>query len=90
MIEPVTAIWIGCGALAAIILAKMMRLRQLQLIELLKSYVEAQAAWRRRKERAIAIASAQEKNAKLRERSSAPSRDTNVSPATESPQKAAA
>lgn len=48
----VVVLWLLCGLAAIMALVKMMRLRQLHLIELLKKYVELQAAWQRRMDRA--------------------------------------
>jgi len=60
MLNSITAIWIGCGVLAVFMLVKMMRLRQLSLIELLKKHVEIQAAWARRRDRALQIVAAEQ------------------------------
>jgi hypothetical protein len=45
-------LWLVFGLTAIMALVKMMRLRQLHLIELLKKYVELHAAWQRRMDRA--------------------------------------
>jgi hypothetical protein len=60
MLDSITVIWIGFGILAAFMLVKMMRRRQLYLIDLLKKHVEIQAAWSRRRERAAQIAAAEQ------------------------------
>ena len=75
MLEPVTAIWIACGCIASLLLCSMMRRRQQQLIELLKSYVDVQSSWTRRKERAAAIAKKYAKKAKRYEQYTLQSRD---------------
>ncbi len=59
MLNTITAIWLGFGVLAVFMLVKMMRRRQLYLIELLKKHVEIQAIWARRRDRALAIAAAE-------------------------------
>ena len=60
MLNNITAIWIGCGILAVFMLVKMMRLRQLYLIELLKKHVKIQAHWARRRDRALQIVAAEQ------------------------------
>jgi hypothetical protein len=60
MLNSITAIWLGCGILAVFMLVKMMRRRQLYLIDLLKAHVEIQAAWARRRDRALEIAAAEQ------------------------------
>jgi hypothetical protein len=59
MLNIITVIWIGFGILAVFMLVKMMRRRQLYLIDLVKKHVEIQAAWARRRERALQIAAAE-------------------------------
>lgn len=53
-------LWLGCGIFAAAALLRMMRRRQLVLIELLKSYVDRQVQWNRRRTKAAAIMAADE------------------------------
>lgn len=53
-------LWIGCGVFAAAALLRMMRRRQLVLIGLLKSYVDRQVQWNRRRNKAAAIMAADE------------------------------
>jgi len=70
MMDSITAIWMGCGLVAVYMLVKMMRKRQLFLIDLLKKHVEIQSAWARRRDRAMEIADAEhrqteEKKAKV-------------------------
>ena len=60
MLNNITAFWIGFGILAVFMLVKMMRRRQLYLIDLLKKHVEVQAAWTRRRDRALEIAAAEQ------------------------------
>ncbi len=60
MMNWVNLIWIGCGVCAVHMLVKMMRNRQLYLIDLLKKHVEIQSAWARRRDRAIALAEAEQ------------------------------
>jgi hypothetical protein len=60
MLNSITAIWLSCGILAVFMLVKMMRSRQLYLIDLLKAHVEIQAAWARRRDRALEIAAAEQ------------------------------
>lgn len=60
MVNSITAIWIGFGILAVFMLVKMMRRRQLYLIELLKKHVEIRAIWARRRDRALAMAAAEQ------------------------------
>jgi len=45
-------LWLGLAALAAILLMKMMRSRQLVLIGLLKEHVERQSQWAKRRSKA--------------------------------------
>lgn len=59
MLNNITAIWLSCGFLAVFMLVKMMRRRQLYLIELLKKHVEIQAAWARRRDLAAQFAEAE-------------------------------
>ena len=63
MLNSVTAIWIGCGILAVFMLVKMMRGRQLYLIDLLKKHVEVHATWARRRDRTLQIAAAEQVDA---------------------------
>ncbi len=63
MLNTITAIWIGSGFLAVFMLVKMMRRRQLYLIDLLKKHVEIQAAWARRRDRALQIAESEREEA---------------------------
>ena len=56
MFDSTTIIWIACGILAVFMLVKMMRRRQLYLIDLLKRHVEIQAIWARRRDRALKMA----------------------------------
>ena len=60
MIDSITALWLGCGLWAAYMLVGMMRRRQMYLIDLLKQHVEIQSAWARRRDRAMAIAAAEQ------------------------------
>ena len=53
-------LWLACGVLAAAALLRMMRRRQLALIGLLKSYVDRQVQWNRRRTKAAAIMAADE------------------------------
>jgi hypothetical protein len=63
MLDSITLIWIGCGIFAVFMLVKMMRRRQLYLIDLLKKHVEIRAIWARRRDRALKMAAAaQEEN----------------------------
>ena len=60
MLNSSTVIWIGCGILAVFMLVKMMRRRQLYLIDLLKKHVELHATWSRRRDRALQIAATEQ------------------------------
>ena len=51
-------LWLACGVFAAAALFRMMRRRQLALIVLLKSYVDRQVQWNRRRTKAAAIMAA--------------------------------
>lgn len=53
-------LWLACGVFAAAALLRMMRRRQLVLIGLLKSYVDRQVQWNRRRTKAAAIMAADE------------------------------
>lgn len=53
-------LWLACGVFAAAALLRMMRRRQLMLIGLLKSYVDRQMQWNRRRTKAAAIMAADE------------------------------
>ncbi len=53
-------LWLACGIFAAAALLRMMRKRQLVLIGLLKSYVDRQVQWNRRRTKAAAIMAADE------------------------------
>lgn len=53
-------LWLACGGFAAAALLRMMRRRQLVLIGLLKSYVDRQVQWNRRRSKAAAIMAADE------------------------------
>lgn len=70
--QPILVLWALAGLTAIMMLVKMMRRRQLHLIDLLKKHVELQAAWQRRKDRAEAMAAedaaANEKKDKLAKR----------------------
>ena len=55
-------LWVGLGTLATVFLWSMMRRRQLALIGLLKSYVERQAQWQRRRAKADAIVASHQEN----------------------------
>lgn len=60
MFNGITATWIGLGILAVLMLVKMMRRRQSQLIALLKEHVEIQSTWARRRDRALQFAAAKQ------------------------------
>ena len=60
MFNSITVIWVGCGILAVFMLVKMMRRRQLYLIDLLKKHVELHATWARRRDRALQMAATEQ------------------------------
>ncbi len=60
MFNSITVIWVGCGILAVFMLVKMMRRRQLYLIDLLKKHVELHATWARRRDRALQMAASEQ------------------------------
>lgn len=60
MFNSITVIWVGCGILAVFMLVKMMRRRQLYLIDLLKKHVELHATWARRRDRALHMAATEQ------------------------------
>lgn len=60
MFNSSTVIWVGCGILAVFMLVKMMRRRQLYLIDLLKKHVELHATWARRRDRALQMAASEQ------------------------------
>lgn len=60
MFNSITATWIGLGILAVFMLVKMMRRRQLHLIDLLKKHIEIHATWARRRNRALQFAATEQ------------------------------
>ena len=60
MFNSITVVWVGCGILAVFMLVKMMRRRQLYLIDLLKKHVELHATWARRRDRALQMAATEQ------------------------------
>ena len=65
-VSPVTAIWIGSALFAVVALTKLMRGRQSQLMSLLNSWVQKQAALAKKK--AAAIKAARKAAAAIEER----------------------
>ena len=53
---PLTILWFVAAALSSIALAKLMRRRQSQLIGVLRTYVDAQLEWSRKRAKAAQLA----------------------------------
>jgi hypothetical protein len=58
MFDTEKTIWLGAAALATLMLAQLMRHRQVQLMLLLQAYVEKKLEWSRKRARAAKMAQA--------------------------------